>query len=270
MAVDNTHSHDTDLDRTDRLPILPGTVFDHDVEDDAVRMEHSADSPTSSVFVGAGSNANATGEFSRSFAVDLPSLAESVRSVEERIARQHAEHEALTRLYEKSRDAEAAALSRATELSGMLATLRSLLETEQNRARDLERALTEKTAAAEAVRSRSAEMSLETDRLQNETRTLRESLAARDATIVQVLHSLGERDEQLQSLQREHLQMLPMLEMRAKTGVQLEADLSAERSRANALGNEVKSSEASPRGADGATRIRQRGTGRHTRRPQHS
>ena len=41
--------------------------------------------------------------------VDLPSLAESVRSVEERIARQNADYEALNRSYEKARDAQLAA-----------------------------------------------------------------------------------------------------------------------------------------------------------------
>ncbi len=31
-----------DLDKTDQLPILEGVLFDPDVEDDAVRMEHAA------------------------------------------------------------------------------------------------------------------------------------------------------------------------------------------------------------------------------------
>ena len=41
-------------------------------------------------------------DFVRPLGVDLPSLAESVRSVEERIARQNAEYEALTRSYERA------------------------------------------------------------------------------------------------------------------------------------------------------------------------
>lgn len=240
MSLDNSQSQESDLDRTDKLPILPGTLFDHDVEDDAVRMEHpSGMSPSTMV----SSSANA--EFSRTFSVDLPSLAESVRSVEERIARQNADYEALTRSYEKAREAEAAALARANELTGSLTALRSALEAEQTRARDLDRALAEKSAAADAVRSRTEEMSREAERLQSESRTLRDSLAARDATIVQVLHSLGERDEQLQALQREHAEMVPMLEVRAKTGAQLEADLNAERARSEALAKELKNSRNS-------------------------
>ena len=35
-----------DLDKTDRLPILEGVIFDEDVADDAVRMDHTAVLPT--------------------------------------------------------------------------------------------------------------------------------------------------------------------------------------------------------------------------------
>ena len=50
-------------------------------------------------------------------ALDLPSLADSVRSVEERIARQNADYEALNDLYEKARDAQLAAGTRADMLA---------------------------------------------------------------------------------------------------------------------------------------------------------
>ncbi len=62
---------------------------------------------------------------------------------------------------------------------------------------------------------------------------MRDSLAARDATIVQVLHSLGERDAQLSALQAEHAKVLPVLEARAKSGTQLEQELSAVRAQLN-------------------------------------
>ena len=55
-------------------------------------------------------------DFVRPSSVDLPSLAESVRSVEERIARQSAEYEALNRAYEHSREAELASVARANAL----------------------------------------------------------------------------------------------------------------------------------------------------------
>ena len=76
-----------------------------------------------------------------------------------------------------------------------------------------------------------------------EGRTLRDSLAARDATIVQVLHSLGERDAQLSTLQAEHAKVLPVLEARAKSGTQLEQELSAVRAQLNALTAELKGSQ---------------------------
>ena len=64
-------------------------------------------------------------DFVRPAGVDLPSLAESVRSVEERISRQHAEYEALTRAYERARDAESDAAARASALAVDLAASRA-------------------------------------------------------------------------------------------------------------------------------------------------
>src|SRR5471032_3192451 len=89
MATEQNHTTENDLDKTDRLPILDGTLFDHDVEDDAVRMDHTAVLPGHPL---AAAPHPAETEFVRPPGVDLPSLAESVRSVEERIARQNAEY----------------------------------------------------------------------------------------------------------------------------------------------------------------------------------
>jgi chromosome segregation ATPase len=233
MAVDNIQSAEVDLDRTDRLPILDGTMFDTDVEDDAVRMEFVPPVPS------------IKNDFPRAPGVDLPALAESVRSVEERIARQNSEYELLSRSYDKAREAEAAAAARAQTLTAELAGLRALLETEQSHSRDTDKALAEKIAAAEATQKRIEEALREAERYQSESHTLRDTLAARDATIVQVLHSLGERDAQLVALQREHAQILPVLEERSKTGTQLESDLRAARARADAMAADLKSTLAS-------------------------
>ena len=73
---------------------------------------------------------------------------------------------------------------------------------------------------------------------------MRESLAARDATIVQVLHALSERDAQLSSLQSEHARILPALEARTKSGTQLEDELSALRTQLNAVSADLKASQA--------------------------
>jgi len=109
MAKEHSQSPEIDLDRTDRLPILDGTLFDQDVADDAVPLDHTA------VLAGpqAAAALNFPTDFVRPSGVDLPSLAESVRSVEERIARQNAEYDALNRAYERLRDTEAAAAARA-------------------------------------------------------------------------------------------------------------------------------------------------------------
>jgi chromosome segregation ATPase len=109
--------------------------------------------------------------------------------------------------------------------------------------RDLERTLAETNTATEATRTRVEEALRESERSQTETRTLRESLTARDATIVQVLHSLGERDTQLAALQREHAKIVPDLEARSQAGAQLEAEIKAARSHVEKLAGELKSSQ---------------------------
>jgi chromosome segregation ATPase len=231
MATEHGQSQDVDLDRTDRLPILVGVLDNADFGDDAVRMEH-APPPAAPDFV-------------RPSPIDLPSLAESVRSVEERIARQNAEYETLARSYQRARDGESAASARANALERDLAAARTALESEQLRARDNEKALGERGTAIEAARARIEDALRESERFQGESRTLRDSLAARDATIVQVLHSLGERDAQLAALRAEHAKMLPTLEARAKSGSQLEVELNATRTQLSATSSALKSAQES-------------------------
>jgi chromosome segregation ATPase len=227
MAVENGQPQEMDLDKTDRLPILEGVLFDEDVADDAVRMDRAAPS---------GSN------FVRPSSIDLPSLAESVRSVEERIARQNAEYEALTRSYERARDAETAAAGRAGTLERDLAAARAALEAECVRSREFEKSSSEKGAALDAARLRAEEAAHDSERHLAEARILHDSLAARDATIVQVLHSLSERDAQLSALQSEHAKVLPALEARAKNSTQLEDELNAARAQLQSVSAELKSS----------------------------
>jgi hypothetical protein len=148
MAFDKSQSKESELDRTDRLPILEGISIDEDVEDDSVRLDYSATMPGTTVVT-----APPPGDY-RPSALDLPSLAESVRSVEERIARQNADYEALNRLYERARDAQLAAGTRADELASELGAAHSALAVEQHRARELQAALAERNAASEQTRAR--------------------------------------------------------------------------------------------------------------------
>jgi chromosome segregation ATPase len=238
MATEHGYSPGVDLDKTDRLPILDGTLFDDDVEDDAVRMDHTAVLPGP-----AAAPSSVSTDFVRPAGVDLPSLAESVRSVEERIARQNAEYEALTRAYDRARDAESASVARATALAVDLAAARTALEAEQNRTRELDRVLADRSGSIEAARSRIEEARRESERFQGESRTLRDSLAARDTTIAQVLHSLGERDAQLAALQAEHAKIVPALEATSKSSSQLDTELRTARATANALALELQASQ---------------------------
>jgi chromosome segregation ATPase len=276
MAKEHGQPQDIDLDRTDRLPILEGVDLTGDFGDDAVRM----DPPGGPVTV----------DFVRPSTFDLPSLAESVRSVEERIARQNSEYEALNRSFQRSREAETAASTRVTILERDVAGLREALETEeaktreqdaayealnqsflksrdsetvatgritvldkdlvgvrnlldleQAKTRDQSNAITEKNAAIEAARARAEEALRDSNRHEGESRTLRDTLTAREATIAKVSHSLGERDAQLSSLQAEHAKVVPALQAREKTLAKLQSELAATRSQLSAATANLKS-----------------------------
>jgi chromosome segregation ATPase len=231
MAMEHGTQQDVDLDRTDRLPILEGVELGGDFGDDAVRMEHSL-APVSVDFV-------------RPSTIDLPSLAESVRSVEERIARQSAENEALNRSFQKSREAESAAAVRITALERDIAGLRAALEAEKTKSREQEKALIERSVAIDAARTRAEEALRDSDRHHGETLSLRDSLSARDATVAQVLHSLGERDAQLAALQAEHGKVLPTLQASEKTSAQLETELAGTRSQLASVSADLKSTQGS-------------------------
>jgi chromosome segregation ATPase len=237
MAKEHSPSPEIDLDKTDRLPVLDGTLFDHDIEDDAVPMDRTA------VLAGpAPASAGFASDSVRPSGIDLPSLAESVRSVEERISRQSAEYDALARAYERSRDAETASTERAGSLAADLAVAWAALDSEHGRSRDLERALAERSSAIETARSRAEEALRESERYQSESRTLRDALAARDSTAAQVLHSLGERDAQLAALQAEHDKIVPVLEATSKSTTQLDADLQNARAQADVRTAELQAS----------------------------
>jgi predicted nucleic acid-binding Zn-ribbon protein len=238
MAIDTTQSKEIDLDRTDKLPILQGISIDEDVEDDSVRLDYTA-------LGGPASSPSTSSEFPRASALDLPSLADSVRSVEERIARQNSDYEALNRQFEKARDAQLAAGTRADTLASELAAAQAVLAVEHHRVREMERVLAESRAATDATRGRVEEALRDTERAQTEARTLRDSLGMRDATIAQVMHSLGERDAQLHALQREHAQVVPALEAHSRAGAQLGTELEAARARAEALDGDLKASRQS-------------------------
>ncbi|HLW25849.1 MAG TPA: FHA domain-containing protein [Steroidobacteraceae bacterium] len=234
--LDPTETKKHDLESTDKLPIL--TEIDvAQFAEDAVRLENTAVQP---VLI----SQSLVPEFARPSPVDLPALAESVRTVEARISRQSAEYEALSRLYERARDAEAAAAERAEAVSEALARASSTLAVEQHRLQQMEQALAEKTSLAEAARTRLDEALRALERHQSEARTLRDALATREATIVQVLHSLGERDAQLSALQREHAQTVPVLEARLQMTAQLEEELKGEREHAEAVVAELEEARA--------------------------
>ncbi len=238
MAFDKGQPKDIDLDSTDKLPILEGISIDDDVEDDSVRLEFSATMPGTSIV------ATPAPDY-RPSALDLPSLADSVRSVEERIARQNADYEALNRLYEKARDAQLAAGTRADMLAAELGTAHSALAVEQHRVRELQAAVTETNAAAQQTRARAEEAMRESERAQSEARTLREALVTRDSSLAQVMHSLGERDAQLFALQREHAKVVPDLESRSQVSARLERDVREANERAEALALDLEKSRQS-------------------------
>jgi hypothetical protein len=160
MAMEHSHSPEEDLDKTDRLPILEGVVFDQDFEDDAVPMDRTAvlDRTATLAALPLAAARNVPQEFVRPSGVDLPSLADSVRSVEERIARQNAEFESLTRAYERSKDAEQASGQRASALTADLASARIALSTHEAAMVQVLQSLAERDAQMTALKTEHAKL----------------------------------------------------------------------------------------------------------------
>ncbi len=239
MPQETSQKSEIDLEKTDRLPALEMAAFDQEFGDDAVPLEYPAGGP-----VAFSRGLLQSADFARPSSLDLPSLAETVRSVEERIARQNAEHEALQRDYEKALEGESSAVIRANGLAAELGSIQTALEAQQAHARDVEKSLEEKIASVEAARQSAEGAMREAERLQGETHALRESLASRDSQITQILHSLGERDAQFLALQTEHARIIPELEERYRTGSRLESDLETARAKVAALDQELDGSKS--------------------------
>jgi hypothetical protein len=269
METEKGHSQDFDLDKTDKLPILVGAMFDAEVADDAIPMpqdesrvnqalrnDYSDDVESPPVLTAVPSPAELGGartvtpvpsgagqhDFLRPSPVDLPSLTESMRTVEERIARQQADYDVLSRSFDRARESESAALARVAILEQGAALLRSALEAEQSRVREHERVLRERQAAGESSRTRAEEALLEAERHLSEAKTLKEALGSRDATIAQVLHSLGERDAQLAALQQEHVKVQRILDESRKSQAKSLEDLASAKVKSSDLAQRLDAS----------------------------
>jgi chromosome segregation ATPase len=228
MPQEFNQEPDYDLDKTDKLPVLNLAGADLDVTVDAAPLVHPATDSTIKT------------AFARPAHFDQPLFAETVRTVEERIERHNADYQALSHAYERSMDTEAAAAARANALAAELLELRAKLEAEQSRADELGQTVAASTTAVQLARARIEDLARETERQQEETRSLREALATRDATIVQALHSLAQRDAQLTALQRDHVTAASALEAKSRTSELLETDLRSALARIDALQLELK------------------------------
>jgi sulfatase modifying factor 1 len=182
------------------------------------------------------------------------SVAENVSSIEDRIARQKADYKALNHAYERVRDAGSAASARTVALAAELAAIRGALESEQEKARASAKALAESIDSSEAARARADEARRELERVQLESRSVRDLLAARDSTIGQLRLGLGERETQLAALQADQATRVAAIDVRASVGTRLEADLLAERARSTALGAELADARTALEAAQVTTR----------------
>ena len=130
--------------------------------------------------------------------------------------------------------------ARAAALTSELAAAHTALQAEQSKTEAIDRALADKIALSDSVRTRSDETLRESQRIEGELRKARDSLAARDKTITQARHSLAERDAEFAAQRQEHAKIVAALQARA-TG--MEAELQAVRARVDTLTAELKASQ---------------------------
>jgi formylglycine-generating enzyme required for sulfatase activity len=151
-----------------------------------------------------------------------PAPADGAPSLEELYVSLKSDFESLVRSFEDAQDRGTTATARAVSLGADLAAARNALAAEQNKCRELGKALAEKATSDDAARSRSEAALRQSEQSQGEVRQLRDMLAARDKTLAHARQALAEREAELATLKQEHARVVRELEARAEN---LEADL---------------------------------------------
>ncbi|GEM_PF-5576843 len=174
-------------------------------------------------------------------------VVDGTRKLEQQVARQLAEHEMLTRSFERLKEAESTASSRAAALAADLTALRAVLESEQTQRREAERALAQSVGNTDVLRLRGEEGARESKRHQIELKSLRDTLSAREA-------QLAARDAELAALRQEHAKASSLLERGAKAGAQLEANAQAAQARSSSLAAELATTRNALQSEQGKSR----------------
>jgi hypothetical protein len=117
-------------------------------------------------------------------------------------------------------------------LTAELKKSREALESERARVREAEEALSERSVAEDAVRSRLGITLRESEHYQAELRSARNSIASRDKVTAQMRQALDERDAQIAAIRREHAELAAALDLHSTSGEQLNADLQVLRGQA--------------------------------------
>ena len=94
-------------------------------------------------------------------------------------------------------------------------------------------------------RERIEESTRESLRLNGETQALRATLAAREDALAQAMHTVGDRDHQINELRREHAGLLQKLEANIAATVALSADLGSARTQIEQGRSDLQSAQAS-------------------------
>jgi formylglycine-generating enzyme len=250
-AAANAELHDTDAPE-------PGAAAGEQAESADTGESPSKLVPTLTVIRNPGSPAAVP---------NSPVSTESFRGLERQVARQLAEYEMLTRSFERLKEAESTAVSRAGSLASDLAALRGVLESEQTKRRDIERVLLERNAElavlqqehakagpllearartgaqleanAQAAQARSSALAAELESARNALQSEQGKYRDLNRELSALRDTLAARDAQLAALKQEHAKAVPLLEARTKTGAQLEANAHAAQARNSTLAAEL-------------------------------
>ena len=209
--------------------------------------------------------------------VDYKAMRLALAQREDDLAALHAEHTRVLGLLEARARSGAQLQEELRELAGQLEVSRGALQSQKGRTREIEQVLAERISAQEAARARierarGEEAARQAELHQLELNALRESLAAREASIDDMTRALAEReaavehanrslamreevigqarglladrDAQIAALRDEHAQLAPKLESGAQAVAKLQVDLAAAQSHIATLEAAVASSKA--------------------------
>lgn len=243
-------AHDGDIESTAELPVLGDDLSSTDTWAVPAQITEGAaeGGGSSSVLearIGAlQSDLESVRERRGALELSLRELSQNLTDVEGRLARKGEHLAKLERDLAEARAARTSAEAAAAESAAELASLRDARGHLDGELSQVKRELATRSLASAALEARGAELAAEADRLRQDSRALRESLAERDVALAEKSSTLATRERRLAELEPQSRERGQRLEQLERERIDLAAQLARAQAGIERLGAEAGAREA--------------------------